>query len=160
MNPQTKTCTTCKKVKPLEEFYKKAKSKKSRDGRQESCSECAREYQRSIRVDPSRRSTILENQRRSRLKSAYGLTVELFEEMLASQGGGCAVCGDLPEPGKSLHVDHDHSCCSGERSCGKCVRGLLCSNCNLLLGLASDSPSLLRSAITYLSRFGLEGEHG
>jgi len=36
--------------------------------------------------------------------------------------------GDKPEA--SLHVDHDHNCCNGVKSCGKCVRGIICNRCN------------------------------
>ena len=66
----------------------------------------------------------------------YGITPERYAEMLEAQGGTCALC-DLPEPvaGRSLAVDHDHKCCPDKkRSCGKCVRGLLCSRCNNVLG--------------------------
>lgn len=34
-------------------------------------------------------------------------------------------CSRYPE-----YVDHDHKCCSGDKSCGKCVRGILCPGCN------------------------------
>lgn len=50
-------------------------------------------------------------------------------------------------------VDHDHACCSGDRSCGQCIRGMLCGSCNMGLGqverlVEATSWSTLRS---YLS---------
>lgn len=59
----------------------------------------------------------------------------------------CQICGvELEKP----YIDHDHSCCPGDVSCGRCVRGVLCSTCNLGLGGFKDDPDLLRSAIQYL----------
>jgi hypothetical protein len=72
------------------------------------------------------------------IKRQYGLDAELHGGMYAQQAGRCAICdmkGDLV-------VDHDHS--TGE------VRGLLCSHCNLALGLMKDSPLALTKAIAYL----------
>jgi hypothetical protein len=51
--------------------------------------------------------------------------------MLDAQHNGCKLCG---EPLVNFVIDHDHACCSGRRSCGKCVRGLLCVSCNAGLG--------------------------
>jgi 16S rRNA C967 or C1407 C5-methylase (RsmB/RsmF family) len=48
-------------------------------------------------------------------------------------------------------IDHDHGCCSGTGSCGRCVRGLLCNRCNLMLGFANDQPEILRAALEYLA---------
>lgn len=85
------------------------------------------------------------------LMRKYGLTVEAFDAMLSAQGGGCAVCGATPAvTGRRLAVDHDHGCCPGERSCGKCVRGLLCFACNSSLGKLGDDPARLRAAADYL----------
>lgn len=65
------------------------------------------------------------------VKRTYGLTPEDLDELLVIQGNRCAIC-KAPEAGygRRWHVDHDHSCCPGEKSCGKCVRSLLCLTCN------------------------------
>jgi len=90
------------------------------------------------------------------LQRKYGLTLAEFNAMLAVQGGLCAICG-LPETQVirgvvvAMHVDHDHSCCPGIYSCGKCVRGLLCSKCNTGLGKFDDDRHRLANAIRYLA---------
>jgi hypothetical protein len=54
-----------------------------------------------------------------------------YSRMLHGQDGVCGVCGtDDPSPWLNFDVDHDHGCCAGSRSCGLCVRGLLCRRCN------------------------------
>ncbi|UWZ37863.1 hypothetical protein Drose_06195 [Dactylosporangium roseum] len=74
--------------------------------------------------------------------------------MTVAQGGVCAICNQPETKHHSdlLKIDHDRSCCSDSRSCGKCIRGLLCSNCNRALGLFGDDPTRLRAAAAYLDR--------
>jgi hypothetical protein len=72
----------------------------------------------------------------------YGLPPGEFELRLAAQEGGCYLCSeplDL-EKKRGIHVDHDHSCCRGNRSCGKCIRGLACHACNTGIGAFGDDP--------------------
>ena len=59
------------------------------------------------------------------LKYVYNMEISEYETRAAN---GCELCGDKPE--RSLHVDHDHKCCNGPRSCGECVRGIVCNKCN------------------------------
>lgn len=76
----------------------------------------------------------------------YGVTQKWYAEQAAD---GCSICGVTD---RTFHVDHDHGCCPGARSCGKCVRGLLCSQCNQALGLFGDNTDVLSKAIEYLSK--------
>lgn len=83
---------------------------------------------------------------RHRLKSDYGLTLEEYELILASQGGVCAICGTdkIRGFGKRLAIDHCHDT-------GK-VRGILCGNCNRGVGHFANDPALLEAAAVYLRR--------
>lgn len=69
----------------------------------------------------------------------YNLTQDDYDRMLAEQQGCCAICRTEPP---MLVVDHDHV--TGV------VRGLLCRNCNLGIGLLRDDVDVLSSAVQYL----------
>jgi hypothetical protein len=89
---------------------------------------------------------------RVRTLRKYGLTPEVYAQLFEEQGGACAICGREPVNFR-LAVDHDHECCPDRKTCcAHCVRGLMCSNCNLALGLFGDSVGRLRAAISYLGR--------
>ncbi|MDH6448190.1 hypothetical protein M2155_000598 [Streptomyces sp. SAI-119] len=80
----------------------------------------------------------------------YGITIDQHEAMLAAQGGGCAICGGQTKDGRAFFVDHDHACCPGSKTCGQCVRGLLCGECNLGIGYFGDDIARIERAIAYL----------
>lgn len=72
-----------------------------------------------------------------------GVTDEAYAELLARQGGGCAICGKPPKDGgRRLDVDHDHR--TGE------VRGLLCWTCNHFILGKYATPAKLLAAARYL----------
>jgi hypothetical protein len=78
----------------------------------------------------------------------FGITEEQFNQMLEAQGHACAICRE-PFEGQRICVDHDHVCCpvppSGHtRSCGECIRGLLCVRCNTWLGWLETYGALVR----------------
>lgn len=87
------------------------------------------------------------------LRRFYGLTLEQFQDMLSIQDGKCGLCGVCFSDNLRPVVDHNHMCCKGPKSCGKCLRGLLCSGCNLGIGHFRDSPERLGLAINYLRRY-------
>jgi len=85
--------------------------------------------------------------RRSNL-SRWKLTLEKFEEIKAEQNNSCLICGR--EFFETPAVDHDHKCCPSGKSCGKCIRGLLCRACNTGLGNFGDNLELLIKAAKYI----------
>lgn len=85
------------------------------------------------------------------LKSNYGIGIEDYNQMLADQGGVCAIC-KLPEtsktpyggPIKPLSVDHNHN--TGT------VRGLLCTQCNYMIGHCRENREFLLEGVKYLDK--------
>ena len=71
----------------------------------------------------------------------YHITPEYYDVLLKEQNFCCVIC-HKPEviKNRKLAVDHNHSCCSGATSCGKCIRGLLCYHCNVILGQVEKLP--------------------
>jgi hypothetical protein len=153
-----KKCSRCGLEKSKKDFRK---NKARRDGMSTYCSPCDREYQKLRYHNPEvykqrkmNRKIYLQNRKASSrkwyLKSMYNITPEEYNKMLKKNNMGCHICGE--KKNYWLHVDHDHNCCSGEKSCGRCVRGLLCHACNVILGHAKDNNDILKGAIKYLNK--------
>lgn len=86
--------------------------------------------------------------RKCNLLKKYGISIEDYNKLFESQNGCCAICGiNRLLLSKELYVDHCHST-------GK-VRGLLCRECNFMLGYAKDKISILEAGITYLKKQNL-----
>jgi hypothetical protein len=85
-----------------------------------------------------------------RLAYNYGISPERWDEMLAAQANCCYLCGEplntdrIGRHGGWIHVDHDHSCCRGQKSCGTCIRGLACFSCNVGIAKFGESPDRMR----------------
>mgnify|MGYP000917389787 FL=1 len=104
-----------------------------------------RDHQRGGKLKGTCRDCLRRAVKFSTLSRSYGLSGEDFERMLAAQGGRCRLCGARLDGARGAfvpHVDHCHT--SGR------VRGLLCHHCNVLLGHAKESPTLLRAAANYV----------
>jgi hypothetical protein len=87
-----------------------------------------------------------------RVAATYNLTPEQYaalEDACPQNAKGeplCPICRRY----RARAVDHDHSCCRGKTSCGRCVRGLACGTCNGILGRWRDDVELMARAIDYL----------
>jgi Recombination endonuclease VII len=116
-----KTCPTCGLEKPATKYR----------NRNLHCNACV--YVRSKATE-----------REYWLRSQYGIGQADYDQMLAAQGGGCAICAGTNGDGRPLAVDHNHL--TGQ------VRGLLCHNCNHAIGkLKADAgPDVLASALSYI----------
>ena len=85
----------------------------------------------------------------------YGLTIEDYHFMLEAQAYSCGSCGTTEPGGKGWHIDHDHTCCpESARSCGKCIRGILCHSCNISLGALNEDVEKILALAEYVQRGG------
>lgn len=163
-----KICRDCNLENPIAKYQP---DKEYTDGRGSVCYDCRNkrrrprqrqryaedsEYREQIKRDHKKRNddnpgltTIYHR------KVRFKMTLEDFDNLLCKQGGVCAACGSSHSGaiGKDWGVDHDHACCSGKKTCGKCVRGILCNPCNLILGLAKDNPKILDALASYLRNY-------
>lgn len=97
-----------------------------------------------IQADPVRRAKLYRQRRAAHFRVKYGITLEQFDELLASQGGCCAICETTSPVAPGWVLDHDHS--TGA------LRGVLCSPCNKGLGCFEDQGHRLHAAERYLQR--------
>lgn len=137
-----KTCSLCKINKPVSDFYKRGGN---RGGYQAGCRACwAVNFKAAKITDPLREF-------RRYLWAAYRIRPETYYAILEAQGGRCAICRTDNPGSRRWNIDHDHACCTTPaKSCGKCIRGILCGHCNRMLGYAKDSPETLRAAAEYI----------
>jgi hypothetical protein len=139
-------------LKSKTEFSKRTKNGK--EGLQANCKVCNREYrlsrkeqERLYRKGYRKRNPV--QQKNKHLKYSYGITFDKYQDLVLKQEGVCAICKNITDV---LVVDHDHTCCNGPKSCSKCIRGLLCRQCNLGLGYFKDNKKYLETALEYLKR--------
>jgi hypothetical protein len=130
------------------------KAKKNKDGLNTWCRSCGNVYSREwAQKNKERHLNNYQNWRKNNLEHAndldrlrsYGLPKGRYAKILALQKNCCAICKiNTPAPKKTFCVDHCHKT-------GK-VRGLLCLNCNTMLGHAKDDVERLKAAINFLSK--------
>lgn len=73
------------------------------------------------------------------------MTLEQYYILLKHQNYSCAICMGTNSNGHRLSVDHNHVTTK--------VRGLLCGNCNWVLGLLKENRVLFQRADNYLERY-------
>ncbi len=109
--------------------------------------EDTRAYMKAYRQDREREL------RGARIQRQYGVSIDVYESMLAAQDGVCAICKQAEARfvrrghGRTsfLCVDHDHE--TGA------VRALLCGRCNVGIGSFNDDEETVLAAAAYLRRF-------
>lgn len=133
-----KTCPACKESKPHGDFNK---SIARADGLQTECRIC--KASRDKKYHEKNRDKIIERKSRpenrlNRKAKQYGISSQELSDLIISSSGLCQICKEKP----GTHIDHCHETNK--------VRGILCTQCNVGLGMFRDNPKFLQSAGNYL----------
>jgi len=158
MTSMTKTCKVCTQELLVENFYV---NKRYKDGLRQECKSCGiklnREYYQRVEVrqkhNEYQRKRYKQNpdlKKRQHLKYNYGITLEEYNEKIQGQEHKCAIC-EVDKPGGNgayFYVDHNHN--TGQ------VRGLLCHNCNFVIGYAKENIGILLKSVEYLSKWEMK----
>ena len=149
-----KLCQSCKLDKPTEEFHK---SKRNSDGLKPNCKACRKieavvyrtKYPEKVAANtkkwyannPEKRKAVYRN--KGWRDAGVNMTYPRYLLMLEERGHRCDICKRLDSDlNKALAVDHEHK--TG------LIRGLLCHDCNMVVGKMNDDPDMLRRAAEYL----------
>lgn len=170
-----KECTECKKIKWFWDFYNDKNNKEF--GLRAQCKKCLikrnkkyktkhkkrlKEYYKNYRKDnidyiqkyqkeyyKNNRKTLLEKQKKASKERHYiinyGITLEERDKIIIKQNNKCKICKKSFDENKRRKypcVDHNHKT--------KKIRGILCDNCNKMLGHAKDNIEILKLAIKYI----------
>lgn len=145
----SKYCKSCDQIKTIDRFYPRSSRKNSYSAW---CKPCTIEHNGTYRdkeqLKKYKANYYKQNKLGRKLQAdlkKYGITLTQYNDMLSAQGGRCAMCKLPPSINKRMSVDHSHL--TGT------VRGLLCSSCNFILGLAKDSIAVLKNAVAYLEQY-------
>lgn len=104
---------------------------------------------RRKQLDSLSKSVRDERSRKYYLKYLYGISKDDYDSRLKNCNFRCPICNRPHEHSRArgrLVVDHDHK--DGR------IRGLLCHQCNVAIGLCSENPIVLRSLAKYLEEHG------
>jgi hypothetical protein len=120
-----------------------------RSGQSTQCSDCAAKSRGMARRKPVNVEYRKKKQQECTVKLRFNLTPTQHVNLLHKQNNRCAICNVVL--GYRAAIDHDKKCCPDNgHSCGKCIRGVLCMQCNVGLGNFKDDAALLLQAILYL----------
>lgn len=93
----------------------------------------------------------------SDMRKKFGISTQQYAVLY--KDAVCQICGSMDSvvvgnTMSRLVIDHDHK---REDEGPACIRGILCHQCNLLLGYAEDNPAILEAAIEYLHNYAENG---
>ncbi len=146
-----KQCKSCDQKKPLDQFYSEPRVSDGRTARCKECIKTAASVHYSINKENilkrNKAEYSSEQERVKKLRRTYGISLDVYEHMLKEQDHKCKICGSTDPRHNSGNFVVDHCHTKGH------VRGLLCGECNLMLGKAHDNISTLQNAIIYLSKY-------
>ena len=124
-----KRCRACNQEKEITEF-RRVGIKSSSDGRYTYCNTCHNEKSKAWHHRNKKKVSI------SRKAILHRVSPTVIKAILKT--GKCAICNSTED----LKIDHCHKT--------KKIRGLLCSRCNLGIGLFDDNPERLTQAAKYV----------
>ncbi len=113
------------------------------------CKKCLKEYAKK-NIHKIRESRVIQPNRLNRNLGTLKIEKNEYLNLLSIQKNRCAICKDTETKFnkngsiKRLSIDHCHK--------SHFIRGLLCNNCNHLIGNSKDSIEILKSAIAYLKK--------